>query len=137
MIFPGAFVSKTEDGVHVLFTVFDDTDLSESSQWTEALQNEDPTMPAGFVHPGMIIAETARRFLEGRPELKPAVEAFMASGNSQADSAGSGAVCTVRSVEEFGLLCLGLAARLEESTRVRPASSSTPPGDAVDGEIPF
>ncbi len=50
MLFQGCWLSDMTDGVRVGFDTFDDTALSESSNWTEAHQNEDSSFPAGYIH---------------------------------------------------------------------------------------
>ena len=85
MRFPGYWVSENKGTIEVSATEFDDTDLSDHSDWKEAWQNEDPEYPHGFVDPltmlhaiskkivGEIDAaqldEIAANFREGSPYL--------------------------------------------------------------------
>jgi hypothetical protein len=49
MQFPGWWVSGDDKEVRITPYMFDDTELSEASDWKEAPQNEDPTYPHGFI----------------------------------------------------------------------------------------
>lgn len=60
---PGYWVEGTGAGVTVQPYVFDDTELSESSGWKEAPQNEDADSPYGFVDPIAMLREVCRRIL--------------------------------------------------------------------------
>lgn len=40
MQFPGYFVEKTDDGVSIKRATYDDTELSEASNWTQIHENE-------------------------------------------------------------------------------------------------
>lgn len=51
MRFPGYWVSENKGTIEVSATEFDDTDLSDHSDWKEAWQNEDPEYPHGFIDP--------------------------------------------------------------------------------------
>ena len=51
MQFGGYWVSPGRDKIEVTAGVFDDTDLSDHSDWKEAWQNEDPDHPHGFLDP--------------------------------------------------------------------------------------
>lgn len=137
MRFPGAWVSKSDGGVAVMFTGFDETELSDHSNWTEAWQNEDPSLPAGFVRPAMVIAAAGRLLRTQRPEIDKAIEAFEARGEDAQEGGHPARIHQIGSVEEFGLLCLSLCEALESYGRERSApprpESSEPAGD----EIPF
>jgi hypothetical protein len=61
MKFPGFWVSGFSASVRVEPTVFDETDLSERSDWKEALQNEDADAPHGFVDDQAVEREVNRR----------------------------------------------------------------------------
>jgi hypothetical protein len=64
MRFPGFWVANDGGPVRVSTYVFDDTELSDHSNWKEAWQNEDPGLPHGFVDPLAALQEICRR-LEG------------------------------------------------------------------------
>jgi hypothetical protein len=50
MKMPGYWVSKTDEGVSLTQTVFDETELDPATQWREAYQNQDPDVPVrGYV----------------------------------------------------------------------------------------
>lgn len=125
MQFPGYWVANEGKAIRVEKTTFDETDLSESSRWTEAHQNAEPGMPSGYVSPSRVIQEVARRLLEAHPELV-----------NQRDGADTTQV--VSTLEEFGLLCLRLADGLapEETKNPIQVENRDPTGSA-DDEIPF
>ncbi|MEN9317258.1 MAG: hypothetical protein RIS35_3651 [Pseudomonadota bacterium] len=137
MNFQGAFIEKLDDSISVLFTTLDETELSDTSNWTEAWENADPNAPAGFIHPGMIIAESARRLLEARPELRQAVEAFRAKGEPLTETRVKALVHTVSTPEDFGLMCLSMWEWLQYRTRVHPTPPTSPLPFPVQDEIPF
>lgn len=50
MKMPGYWVAKTEEGVSLTHTLFDETDLDPATEWKEAWQNQDPDAAVrGFV----------------------------------------------------------------------------------------
>jgi hypothetical protein len=51
MKFPGFWVSKNETNIIVSRADFDDTELSEASDWTEASENVDSSYSHGFIDP--------------------------------------------------------------------------------------
>lgn len=67
MRFPGYWVEGTGTSVTVRSCAFDDTELSESSDWKEAHQNEDPATRHGYVEPLAMLREVCRRVLDGQP----------------------------------------------------------------------
>ncbi len=97
MQFPGYWISEQDGVVTASFGTFDDTDLSESSNWTEAHQNEDPKYPAGYIKPDRIVSEAGLKLLEANPDLKRKVEALKADEFE------------IRTAEDFGLFCLCMA----------------------------
>ena len=106
MKFSGFWISPTDRDLAVFPAEFDETELSESSRWTEAHENEDRTGPAGFVEPARLIAEVGLRLLEKNPNLA-AMVLRQASGTEFA----------IESAEDFGLLCLRLSPQLADITR--------------------
>ena len=71
MKMPGYWVSKTDEGVSLTQTVFDETDLDPATQWREAYQNQDPDVPVrGYVAIEAALAR-ARQLL---PEVGVGVE---------------------------------------------------------------
>ena len=71
MKMPGYWVSKTDEGVSLTQTVFDETDLDPATQWREAYQNQDPDVPVrGYVAIEAALA-CARQLL---PEVAAGVE---------------------------------------------------------------
>jgi hypothetical protein len=125
MKFQGYWVTATADaaGVVVVPEEFDEVELTPASNWAEAYQNEDPSMPHGFIDPAGVISDVARRWLAAHPEI----EVGLASGAME-----------VRTVEDFGLLCLRLAdgLRRPEAGKSPPQIPSARPGDD-DDDIPL
>lgn len=73
MIFPGYWVSGFGDQVAVSRGAFRDTELSDTSDWKRAWQNEDPQSPHGFVNPLEMLADVCRRLSpRGQNEPLPA-----------------------------------------------------------------
>ena len=115
MRFQGAWISRLQGGVKVEFATFDETDLTEASNWTEAHQNVDPGFPAGYVDPARIVAEAGMKLLEAQPELRAA--------------SGEGPI-EIRTLEDYGRLCLGMSEWIETMATARAARS----GDkGIDG----
>lgn len=61
MQIPGYWVSGFGENVTVEPTVFDDTELSEPSEWREAWENDDPAAAHGFVERSAAIEDALRR----------------------------------------------------------------------------
>jgi hypothetical protein len=106
MRFPGYWICEQDGVVTASPGTFDDTDLSDWSNWTEAHQNEDPEYPAGYIKPDRIVSETGLKLLAANPELERKVEALQ-SGE-----------CVIRSMEDFGLFCLRLAPWMADQARL-------------------
>ena len=66
MQFPGYWVDGEGSNVTVERSVFDDTELSPESDWKEAYQNADPSMPRGFIKPEAVLRDVCRRILNGK-----------------------------------------------------------------------
>ena len=49
--FLGYWVALADGKIVVTMGELDDTELSDHSKWTEAWQNEDPSLPHGFIDP--------------------------------------------------------------------------------------
>lgn len=66
MQFPGWWVEGDCREVRITPALFDDTELSEASGWTEAHQNEDSSFAHGFTKPETLLRDVRRRLgLEG------------------------------------------------------------------------
>lgn len=63
MQFPGYWVSGTVNEINVLRTVFDETDLSDTSNWQEAWQNENPLEDHGYIDPLSMLHDVSRRIV--------------------------------------------------------------------------
>lgn len=105
MKFPGYWVETRGLAIRLTPDVFDETDLTEVSNWTEAHQNEDPSVPHGFTDAARLMAEVAERWLG----LHPAVRQRLAA---EAESE-----LEVRSAEDLAMLYLRLAPRLQKAPR--------------------
>ena len=126
MQFPGYWISVQDGVVTASPSTFDDTDLSQSSNWTEAHQNEDPAYPAGYIKIDRIVGETGLKLLQTNPELRSRVEA-MESGEF-----------VIRNAEDFGLFCLWMAPGMADWARLaaKPHKPFATDSDESD-EIPF
>jgi hypothetical protein len=120
-------MSAPDDVISVVPTEFDETDLSQSSNWTEAHENENSTGPAGYVDAARLIAEVGLRLLGKDPAL---VDRILLGASAREFE--------VHSVEDFGLLCLRLSPQLADTTRANARRVRNAPavGDGSD-EIPF
>jgi hypothetical protein len=113
MNFPGYWVETRGLAIRLTPDVFDEMDLTEASNWTEAHQNEDPSVPHGFTDAARLMAEVAERWLA----LHPAVRQRL---TTEAESE-----LEVRSAEDLALLFLRLAPRLRRE-RSKPGAPRGP-----------
>ena len=105
MKFPGCWVSEKNGTVFVVPDVFDETDLSEKSNWTETHQNEDHSFPAGYVDPARLLFAVGLKLLEANPDLSKAVTEFNVKEMK------------IRTAHDFGLFCLSLSESLASQAR--------------------
>ena len=110
MRFPGYWLTRHSDHVTVASHSFDDTDLSQKSNWTEAHQNEDPEYPAGYVKAGLLLAEVVRALHEINPDVFHKVEDLEDNESVLLD---------IKTVEDLGRLCIHLAPELFWQTKHR------------------
>ncbi len=61
MQFPGYWVGGAGNDVEVVRTIFDETELSDKSNWQEAWQNEDSAEDHGYVDPLSMLHDISRR----------------------------------------------------------------------------
>lgn len=61
MQFPGWWVEGDQNSVRISRHMFDETELSEKSDWREAHQNEDPAAPHGFTEWSAALSDAERR----------------------------------------------------------------------------
>ena len=61
MRFWGYWVSAVRGKIEVTGGEFDETDLSDHSDWQEAWQNEDPEYPHGFLDPLTMLHDISQR----------------------------------------------------------------------------
>jgi hypothetical protein len=90
--FSGYWVTSQQGNTEVTIGEFDDTELSDHSNWTEAWQNEDPSAPHGFIDPFAMLHEVSAK-IAGKPsgdDLKVARDKF-----------SSGTSCAVNSLEDL------------------------------------
>lgn len=59
--FEGYWVSAERDNLEVVAGEFDDTDLSDHSDWKEAWQNEDPGHSHGFLDPLTMLHDLSKK----------------------------------------------------------------------------
>jgi hypothetical protein len=59
--FAGYRVAGAVNDIEVVGTIFDETDLSDTSNWQEAWQNEDPAEDHGYVDPLSMLQDVCRR----------------------------------------------------------------------------
>lgn len=69
MRFNGYWVSADASNPEVSIGDFDDTDLSDHSDWKEAWQNEDPEYAHGFLDPLTMLQDISKRIIG---EMSPA-----------------------------------------------------------------
>ncbi len=69
MRFDGYWVSADASSLEVSVGDFDDTDLSDYSDWKEAWQNEDPEYAHGFLDPLTMLQDISKRIIG---EMSPA-----------------------------------------------------------------
>jgi hypothetical protein len=126
MRFSGYWIYERDGVVTATPGTFDDTDLSASSDWTEAHQNEDPECPAGYIKPDRIVSETGLKLLAVNPELEQKVAALEA-GEFE-----------IRNAEDFGLFCLAQAPWMAFFARhaAKPDRSDFA-GSSKHDDIPF
>jgi hypothetical protein len=58
---PGYWVASEDGKIMVTLGEFDDTELSDHSKWTEAWQNEDPSLPHGFIDPLTMLRDVSEK----------------------------------------------------------------------------
>jgi hypothetical protein len=61
MRFEGYWVSAERDNLEVAAGAFDETELSDHSDWKEAWQNEDQEYPHGFLDPLTMLHDLSKR----------------------------------------------------------------------------
>jgi hypothetical protein len=59
--FAGYWVGGAGNDIEVIGTIFDETDLSDTFNWQEAWQNEDPAEDHGYVDPLLMLQDVSRR----------------------------------------------------------------------------
>ncbi len=70
MQFPGFWISGDAHEIVITSTNFDDTELTEHSDWKAAHQNDDPALPHGFVQWEDAVLDMQRR-LKGEIACTP------------------------------------------------------------------
>lgn len=73
MQFPGYWISGDANNILITRHNFDDTELSEASDWKETHQNVDASLPHGFVRWSDALADIERR-LNGEIASSPTEE---------------------------------------------------------------
>lgn len=105
---------------------FDETDLSDHSDWKEAWQNEDPDHPHGFLDPLSMLHDVSKRI---------AGEIDADELNAAAAKFRDGVPCPANDLQELALLIQLLIPKtmLNPSMRKMPDASGTNDG----GDITF
>ena len=123
MKFPGHWVATQDSKLTVTPDVFDETELTQASNWSEAHQNDNPDLPHGYIDAARVIAEVASRWLATHPEVA-----------RQLGQTAHGAL-EINTLEDFGRLCLRLAPSLPAQPAAAPAQSH--PSIDSDDTIPL
>lgn len=95
MKFDGYWVSKVDGTVNVIAGEFDETELTEVSNWTEAMQNEEPTYPHGFIDPMAMLHSVCQKLVG---------DLSMDERSKLAAELRGGATLPVTTVEDFARL---------------------------------
>lgn len=66
----GYWVSEVAGEIQVTTGEFDETDLSDHSDWKEAWQNDDPNSPHGYLDPLAMLKDIASRILQTKNDKK-------------------------------------------------------------------
>lgn len=69
MQFPGWWVEGDDRGVTITPATFDETELSEESEWKEAHQNAENEGPHGFIEWDQAVADAQQRLQSGTNQL--------------------------------------------------------------------
>lgn len=93
--FSGYWVVETRGKIEVTAGEFDETELSDHSDWKEAWQNGDPVSPHGYLDPLSLLHDISRKIAG---QISPA-ELAEASGKFH-----DGAPCPVNNLEDFARL---------------------------------
>ena len=95
MQLPGYWVRNNGSNVEVSLGKFDDTELSEISNWTEAWQNEESDSPHGFLDPLTMLQNVSQKIIGqmSADEIEEARTAFR-----------DGVPCTVSDLESLARL---------------------------------
>lgn len=124
--FSGYWVSSNQGKIEVSAGEFDDTDLSDHSDWQEAWQNEDPDYPHGFLDPLTMLHDISIK-IAGKieaGELEQAAAKFR-----------DGTPCPVNDLEDLALMIQLLIPK----ALPRPVERERPPYplEDVGSDIPF
>ncbi len=117
MQLPGYWVSNAESTIEVSVGKFDDTDLSDVSNWTEAWQNEEGDSPHGFLDPLTMLQNVSHKIV-GQMSANEIDEARTAFRN--------GIPCTVSDLESLArLIQILVPLRLLETSHSQDVQSTT------------
>ena len=120
MKFPGHWVATQDSKLTVTPDVFDETELTQASNWSEAHQNDNPDLPHGYIDAARVIAEVASRWLATHPEVA-----------RQLGQTAHGAL-EINTLEDFGRLCLWLAPSLPATRPVQAAAAPAKSQPSLD-----
>ena len=126
MRFGGYWVSAERGKIEVTAGEFDDTELSDHSDWKEAWQNEDPDYPHGFLDPLTMLQDISKKIAGelDAEELEVAAVKFR-----------EGTPCPVNDLQDLAMLIqLLIPKALPQSAKPQQPNPSLT-DDGVD--IPF
>lgn len=127
MQFPGYWVSENNGQTFVHRDVFDETDLSDHSNWTEAWQNDEPAYLHGFVDPLKMLHAVCEKV------AGPLTEAVSNTIHNQLSSDDA---YKVSSIEDLArLVQMAIPAMMKPLDRATRDASAVLP--KANDEIPF
>lgn len=126
MRFWGYWVSAVRGKIEVTAGEFDDTQLSDHSDWQEAWQNEDPDYPHGFLDPLTMLHDVSKKIAGeiDAAELEAAAVKFR-----------EGAPCPVNDLQDLAMLIQLLIPKALPKPSKHTQSPALP--DAAGDELSF
>ena len=116
MQLPGYWVRNDRSNIEVSLGKFDDTELSDVSNWTEAWQNEESDSPHGFLDPLTMLQNVSQKIVG----QMSAVEIDEARSTFR-----DGVPCTVSDLESLGrLIQIFVPHRLLETSKGQDMQST-------------
>lgn len=126
MRFDGFWVTNDQGKVEVSAGEFDDTDLSDHSDWQEAWQNEDPEFAHGFIDPLSMLHNVSEKII-GKVDADELTKAKI--------EFWEGAPASVNDLHELAMLIQLL---IPKAMRKPPKQTPSPTlTDDASDELPF